>query len=376
MQTGFDLNLIRKQEKQRTHRLLLWTLFIFLLLWGVSMLIRTSRVEFLSPMEAYGNLYNWIKLNICRFFQLPGYLEASDYIANSDSYYETVRRFQISTLTFFSGAMVSVAGAVYQNVFRNPMAAPTVLGVSTGIELGVLALVMLYGANAYFKTAERYILCYVLALVVLLLVLGVGKLICGRGRNMSVTDLLLVGMVVSSLLGVINNYYTLEMEEDMLVVLQELNSGIYVNTDAVSFAYLGIMLVIGLTPIFLMRFSFNATSFTNDEARSLGINPRIISVICLLAATVLVTAAMIHCGSVGMIALVIPHFCRYIFGCDFRKLTVYSAIYGGFFLLLCRGISSCISFGLYGALPLGTVVSFLTAPLFVVVLLSNRRGWE
>lgn len=376
MQTGLDLNLLRKKEIQKQRILALCTFFVFLLLWGVSLCIRTSTVALLSPAEAYGNLFNWLKLNFCQLFELPGYLDAQQYINNSDTYFESLARLKISVMTFCAGAMLSVAGAVYQSVFRNPMASPTVLGVSTGVDLGLLIVVLIYGAETYARTAERYQWCYLLALAMLVIVLTAGKLISGKGKDISVTNMLLVGMVISNLFGVINNYYTMEMEAETLVIMQELSGGIYINTDGISFLYLGIMLLVGLIPIFLMRFSFNATCFPNEESYTLGVNPMIVSIVSLLAATVLVTAAMVHCGSVGMVSLVIPHFCRYIFGADFRKLFVYGAIYGGLFLLLCRDISASISFGLYGALPIGTVVTFISAPLFVVVLLSNRRGWE
>ena len=376
MQTGLDLKLLYAKEKKKNRRLFWATVVIFLLLWGFSMCIRTSTVALISPAEAFGNLYTWIKLNFCQLFGLPGYLEAEQAIHNSATYFETVARFKISLMTFLAGGMLAVAGAVYQGVFKNPMAVPTMLGVSVGVDLGLLIIVLVYGGEAYMRTSERYQICYLLALVMLLIVLLAGKLISGRKKRMSVTDLLLIGVVLSQIFGVINSYYTLEMETEELLVLQELSSGIYINTDAISFIYMGIMLIIGFLPIFLLRFSFNATCFSADDSYSLGINPYIVSFICLLSATVLVTAAMIHCGSVGMVALVIPHFCRYIFGADSRKLFISSAVYGGLFLLICRDISASISFGIYGALPIATVVSIITAPLFVIVLLSNRRGWE
>jgi len=377
MQTGLDFYTVRQAEKKKKRRLLLISLSAFLVIFGFSLCIRTAAVGLVAPQEVLLNLFTCLKLNICKLLSLPGYLEAEYAIMNDlPLYFETLARFKISLLSFTAGGMMAVAGAVYQGVFRNPIAAPTMLGVSSGINFAIIIMTYMFGSQLYSMTAARYQFAYIGAAVMLVIVMLASKLIAGKKRKAAVTDMLLMGIVLSQILGCIESYLRFEMDPELLRVLQELSSGIYINLDTISFVYLGASLLIGFLPIFLMRFSFNVVCFPDEDAYNLGINPKLLRYTLLIAATLLIASATVHVGAVGMLALIIPHFCRYFFGVDSRKLVFSSFVYGGLFLLVCRGVSASISFGMYGALPIATVVSVIAAPVFVIVLLQQRRGWE
>lgn len=363
------------EEQQRTRRLFIMSIIAFILLFIFSMCLRTSQVALISPVVAMQNLFTWLKLTVAKWFNLPIYLESEAIIAGLPFYFETVARFKISVITAASGAMLALAGALYQGVFRNPIAAPTMLGVASGIELGILVLVLKYANAVYSMTSKRYFYCYGFALAILLIVMLMGK-IASRGKRLAVTDMLLVGAAISQIINVLITYYRFEMEDELLIVFQEISSGIYINIQTISFIILGAAFVISIIPIHLLRYSFNAVCFSDDDAFTMGINPKIVRFVALICGTIMITAAMVHCGSVGMISLIIPHICRYLFGSNFKRIYYASGLFGGMLLLICRDISALFYFGYSGVLPISSIVSIIAAPIFVIVLFQQRKGWE
>ena len=376
MQIGLDqIKAIRKQDNYKTNRLMLLFLLILFILFCLSMCLRTSRVGIVSPLDAFINLKTWLQLIIAQVFELPMYLNKHQIIAQLPLYYETVTRFKITLLTMVSGMILALSGAIYQGVFRNPIAAPTMLGVSSGVHIGILLLVLNYGGATYLMYAETYKYCYGFAMLILGIVWLAGKFVGGKNK-VSVTDMLIVGAVISQMTNVFVSYYRFTMDENLLQIFQEISSGIYVNINSLSFIVLGIAVVVSIIPIHLIRFSFNAVCLENDDSYSLGINARVMRLAALICGTIMITAAMIHCGDVGMISLIVPHLCRYFFGADFKNIYYGSMIFGGILLVACRDVSALFYFGYNGSLPIGSVVSFIALPLFVVVLLQQRRGWE
>lgn len=341
--------------------------------------LRTGEAGVMSPLQALSNLITWIRLSLARALQLPLYLEREEIIAAHPYYLETVARCKNTLMTFLSGAILALSGAVYQGVFRNPMAAPTMLGMAGGVNLGLLILTMQYGLDAYLMIKQRYVLCYALALVMLGLVLAGGRF-AGKNRT-SVTDMLLVGTVLTQMVNVVISYYRFLMDDVQLEVFQELTmrgftSNVAMDDAGRSLLLLVILMAAGGVPMLLLRFSFNTVSYSDEEARSLGVRPAVLRTVALLCVTLLMTAAVLHCGSVGILALVVPHLCRYWTGADFRRLFWSSALYGGLLLTACRAISSLIYIEGYGSFPLGPIATLIAMPVLAFALAKGRRGWE
>ena len=136
-----------------------------------------------------------------------------------------------------------------------------------------------------------------------------------------------------------------------------------------------ILSLIVMLPILLMRFSYNSVSFDDDESRTFGVNPSFMRVYGICAGGILTTAAMIHCGNAGTIALIVPHMCRYAFGADFRKVIKTSIFYGGFLLMASSYITKFLWIGDY-QVPVSSVVSLLAIPVMIIFSLQQKRGWE
>lgn len=340
----------------------------------VSLCVRHIGTGFVSPAETAVNLKTWIHLNLGKAFNWPVYLQRFSILEDMDTYSESVGRFKITVITFLCGMLLALSGMLFQSVFRNPIAAPTMLGVSTGVHLGVLILVVNYGAMAYSMPVEKYMYCYIAAIAMLALVMAAGKLSSGR-KKFSVFDLLLTGAILSQIVSAVSSYYTVSMENEELLVYQQISNAMEVNTEAISFAVLFAAAAVSIVPVYLMRFRFNAVCFDHEESSCMGVSTGKIKIAALLLGTMMVTAAMVHCGSVGMISLIVPFISRGIFGAEFRKTFWANLLIGGTLLVICRDVAAMVKFGGDG-LPVGTVVEFLTLPIFVILLLSQRRTWE
>ncbi|MCB6992615.1 iron ABC transporter permease [bacterium 210820-DFI.6.37] len=363
-------NLDERPYKQKLRLMILIAIAVLLF----SLCLKTIEKGMISPVEVMTNYKAWIHINLGKWFDWPIYLRRSQVIADLPSYYDSVNRLKITVITFVCGAMLSMSGSLFQSVFRNPMAAPTMLGVNTGVNLGILILVLRYSWLAATMPFEKYLYCYIGAMIMLGLVLAAGKLSSGKNK-FSVFDLLIVGSILSQVVGAIRSYFTFSMDNDQVLLLNEITNAISVNTENISFLFLGGAVLICMVPVYLIRFSFNAVCFDNDEAKSFGINTAAMKLITLLLGSFMITAAMIHCGTVGMVTLIAPFISRAIFGAEFRKVFWGNILIGGTILVLCRDIASMIYFTAQG-LPIGTVVDFVAVPIFVVIMVTQRRVWE
>lgn len=348
--------------------------FVAIAIFLFSLCLKTVETGTISPAEVLANYKAWIHINVGKWFDWPVYLQRNQIIASLPSYYDSVNRLKITIITFVCGGMLSMSGSIFQSVFRNPIAAPTMLGVNAGVNLGILILVLQYDWLALAMPFEKYVYCYVGAAVMLAFVLAAGKLSSGKNK-FSVFDLLIVGAILSQVVGAIRTYYTFSMENDQILLLNEVTNALSVNTDNISFLFLGAALLICMVPVYLIRFSFNAVCFDNDEAKSFGINTAAMKIIALLLGTFMITAAMVHCGTVGMVTLIAPFISRAVFGAEFRKVFWGNLLIGGAILVLCRDITAVIYFTAEG-LPIGIVVDFVAVPIFVVIMVMQRRVWE
>jgi iron complex transport system permease protein len=372
----------RKSGQAGAQRVSLWTAVLVLaicLVFFFAMCIRTGAQTLLPPRVMLHNMLLWVRLWIAELMELPLALQKQELVAASPYYYETVAQFRILVYTMLCGAAIALGGAVFQILFRNPMAAPTMLGVSSGINLGLLVLVVQYSVYAYERITERYLYSLGFAFLMLIIVMAAGRF-AGKNRR-SVTDMLLVGSVLGQISGAVITFLRFNMEQEEMIVYQNLSMyGFSVNISY-DFAGTAILILLGvflvcMIPLFLMRFSFDTLSFSDDEARVLGVNPGIIRVALIILVTVVVTTAILYCGNVGVLSLVVPHISRYLFGSRFKDLMRGTVLMGVLLLLVCRAVSSLLYLEGMGNFPIGTLAGLLAAPILAMVLSQKRRGWE
>ncbi|MCC8123333.1 MAG: iron ABC transporter permease [Oscillospiraceae bacterium] len=368
MATG--LNAAHTQKRvdpgRRVRFRLLWAI-VFVATCLVVLCMHPNQIAFMPLGQVLQNIVLFLRVSFANLFG-----QTAPRVEGVALYAECSIRFRDTILVLLAGAAVSVSGAVFQNAMRNPMAGPTMLGVSSGVSLAQVVLVVQYSASVYAMSATRFIYCYAFAGLVLLIVFGLGKLI-GSGKNL-VRDMLLVGTVVNRLISTIVSYYRTVMDADQLLVLQNLSEkGYDVFNSFFNIAVFALVSVACILPLYLLRFSMNALTFDDEDGRSLGVRTGVLRTVGLITGSVLITASMVHFGNVGMLSLVVPHLCRRFFGTEFWATCRASLFFGAFFMLVGRGVTNFLYLANY-QVPVGMVVNILMAILFAWTILGSRRG--
>lgn len=296
--------------------------------------------------------------------------------ANVPGYWAVPRRASVIGITLVCAELLAVSGMLYQNVFRNPIAGPGMLGVTSGVSLGMMVLVALFHAAAPSMLYERYAMCYGFGAVILAFVIVSGKRLSGKGRPYDIVTMLLIGSIFSQLIGFVVSYVTLfVMEEEDYLVFYTLSQMLTVSTSLISWVTLGIAALVSFVPIWMNRYKLNALAFDDQEARLLGVNSTRLRALALVCGAIMILAATIHVGAVSLVSLVVPFISRSLFGCEFNKQLVGNLCISPILLLICRDITDLIPF-IGEGLAIGSVVSIVALPLFVVLMARHARGWE
>lgn len=259
------------------------------------------------------------------------------------------------------GASLSAAGAAYQGVFQNPMAAPDILGASAGAGFGA-ALAIFMG----FSRAGITTMAFAMSLLTVIMVF----LISCRTKGEKVLGLLLAGIMISSLFQAGTSFIKLVADPaNKLPAITYWMIGSLVGVTNKELSFVIWPMLLGIVPMFLLRWKLNVITMGDDEARSLGVNAQKVRIVVCVCATLVTAAAVSVSGMIGWVGLVVPHMMRRLVGSDYRSLLPASIIGGGLFLLLVDNFSRSIS---STEIPIGILTAFIGAPFFL--LLITRRG--
>ncbi len=297
-------------------------------------------------------------------------------VDNMPGYYAIFSKLEVVGITLISAVLLSVSGMLYQNVFKNPIAGPGMLGVGSGVSLGVASLVFVYGPVATSMVKERYIVCYAAGAAILVFVILAGKRLSGKGRPYDIVTLLLVGSILSQLLGSVVSYLTLfAMDEERYLAYYNISQMLTVDTSTLSWVVLGVAAVASFVPVYCLRFKMNALSFRDEEMRMFGVNAIALRSVALICGAIMILAAQIHVGAVGLVSLCVPFLARSWFGCEFRHQLIGSICIGTVLLVVCRTLVDMIPF-VGNGLAIGSLVSVVMLPLFLIVMARQARAWE
>lgn len=295
---------------------------------------------------------------------------------NARGYWAVPKRAGVISITVICAVLLSISGMLFQNVFKNPIAGPGMLGVSSGVSLGVLLIVMLYGNSALSRIHERYLFCYLFGAIILVFVIIAGRKISGRGKSFNVVTMILIGSILSQLIGGVLSYVTLfVMDPETYEVYLTISRMLIVDTSLLSWVVLGIAAIASIIPIYLLRWKMNALAFDDAEAKLFGLNFTMLRGIALICGSIMILAAQIHVGMVGMVSLIVPFMARSFFGCEFNKQFIGNICLSTIFLLVCRDIADLIPF-VGNGIAVGSIVSVVALPLFFVIMARQMRAWE
>ena len=265
------------------------------------------------------------------------------------------------------GAMLSVAGASYQGVFRNPLVDPYLLGVAAGAGLGA-TFVFAWGrqASTAWLVDPLPLAAFVMALVAVAATYLTGAAF-GAVRN-GVT-LVLAGVAVTALATAIQAF-VLQKHTD---VIKEVYSWILGRFTGSTWADVRLVLpyiAVATAVLIAHRRHLDVLRVGDDEAAALGTDVRRLRLIVVIAATLGTAAAVSVSGLIAFVGIVVPHFIRLVAGASYRRLLPLSVLFGAAFMIVCDLIGRVAQAP--AETPIGVVTAFIGAPFFIVVL--RRRA--
>ena len=269
--------------------------------------------------------------------------------------------------SILAGAALSVSGLVMQTLFRNPLAGPYTLGVSSGASLGVALLTMLGGILSTFNfqllTLGLPVAACTGAAMVLLLVLAVSR------RVTSNVSLLIVGMMFGSIAGALVSLLQNFANPDALKMFIVWTLGSLSSVGWDDMKILVPVLLLGALFVLLSLKPLNGLMLGEDYARGLGINVPRTRLFIVLATGLLAGGVTAFCGPVAFVGVAVPHIARGLFHTSNHRVTIpASALVGACLLLVCDVLSSLFVY----PLPVSTVSALFGAPVIIWIILKNK----
>jgi len=259
------------------------------------------------------------------------------------------------------GCCLSAAGASYQGVFQNPMASPDILGASSGAATGAaLALLMQLSSQMVMLFA------FIGGLITISLVMLVSR----TARGNKLLRIILAGIMISALCNAGTSF--IKLVADPNNVLPEITywmMGSLAKTKLTDVEFAMIPMLIGLIPLFLLRWRVNLLTLSDREARTMGINVGAIRIVVIICATLITAASVAVSGLIGFVGLVVPHLARKFVGNNYRHLLPVSMIGGALFLLIVDNISRNL---MVTEIPIGILTAIIGAPFFIWMM--SRRS--
>jgi iron complex transport system permease protein len=251
-------------------------------------------------------------------------------------------------------------------LFRNPLVSPDILGVAAGAGLGAVLGIFL---SLPVVVVQALAFGGGLATVVVVYLIGAAM----RGRD-PILVLVLAGVAMGTLLG-------------SAISLVKVFADPYNQLPAITFWLLGSLtsitlpdlravlpaIVVGLVPLYLLRWRMNLMTLGDEEARALGVETRVLRVVFIAAATLITSAAVSVSGIIGWIGLIIPHAARLIAGPEFSRLLPAAMLLGAGYLLAVDTLARTMA---AIEVPIGILTAFIGAPFFLWLLATARRGWQ
>jgi len=268
-------------------------------------------------------------------------------------------------LAVLCGAGLSITGAIFQGIFRNPLVSPGVVGVTSGAGFGAALALLLFGWGV---TTQLF--AFVFGILALLLTWSIARKTGGNTFLVFVLAGVIVNMFAQAMISLLK--FLADSEETLPAIVYWL-MGSLSSASWEKLALSGPMILVCSVLLLLLRRRINLLSLGEETVRSLGVNPRPLISIILVLTTLIVSAVVSVAGVVGWVGLIVPHITRMIIGADHERLIPGSALVGG---ILFVGIDTAARSLSAHDLPLGILIALIGAPLFIALLLKTKGVWE
>ncbi len=269
-------------------------------------------------------------------------------------------------LAFITGGSLAVCGASYQGIFKNPMADPFILGVSSGAALGAAIGIIINSSASFIGLSLTTILAFIGAFATIIMVYSISRV----GRRVPVGNLLLSGVAfsqtITAFMSLIMIFNIESMTQIMFWTMGSLNGKGWPQVLTV-IPYV----LIGLAVLFTSMRELDLMLLGEDTAIQLGVDVERLKKKTLIASSLVTAAVVSVTGIIGFVGLVVPHVSRLLFGPKHKALMPASLFLGGTFLIICDTLARSF---LAQEIPVGIITAAFGGPFFIYLLRKNRKG--
>ncbi len=262
------------------------------------------------------------------------------------------------------GAGLSISGAAFQGLFRNPLVSPHILGVSAGAGFGAALAILFIGSILAVQAFS-----FAFGLVAVWMTYALSR----AYRSTPVLMLVLAGIIVGALFSAGTSLLKYvadpvnQMPSIVFWLLGSLN-----NASNKDLAVVGPIILAGIVCLHLIRWRINLLTMGEEDARSLGVDTAKIRAMIILSATFISAAAVCISGIIGWVGLVIPHIGRILVGADNKHLLPVATLIGAIYLV---AVDTIARTAIETEIPIGILTAMVGAPVFAYLLRKNRPGW-
>lgn len=291
------------------------------------------------------------------------------------TYHAIVMEYRLpqAVTALLAGIGLSVSGLLMQTLFRNPLADPSLLGISSGSSLGVALVVLLGTATGLsFSTLSLWstfgvtIAAFAGAFAVLLLILALSS------RLRSMVSLVLVGIMIAYIAGSVTDILKFFSQKEGLHSFVIWGMGSFSNVSKSQLPFFAVIILIGVVGAFLLFKTLNLLLLGERYAENLGVNIRRSSMLIILASGFLTALITAFCGPIAFLGLAVPHIARFLFKSSDHKLLIPATAFIGMDLaLFCNLIARLPSFE--GNLPINSVTALIGAPIVLWVIFHRQK---
>ena len=265
------------------------------------------------------------------------------------------------------GAGLSISGASFQGLLKNPMADPYILGISSGAALGAAIAIIMKLETAFIGFSGISIMAFVGALIAVTLVYNIGRI----RSQVPVTTLLLAGVAVGQFLTAITSLLMVMYNRDMTKIIYW-TLGSLAGKGWNPITTISMPMIVAMVILLFFSRDINIMLTGEESAKSLGVNVERIKVYILLLGTFITSMAVSVSGIIGFVGLIIPHIVRLIVGPDHRILLPASAIVGSIFMVFTDTIARTVISPM--EIPVGIITAIFGGPFFIYLLRSKKKA--
>ena len=268
-------------------------------------------------------------------------------------------------LLLIVGASLAGSGSAYQGLFRNPLADPYLIGVSSGAGMGAVIAMSIQWPYTTLGLLAVPVCAFIGALLAVLVVAQLARV----GKTIPTTNLILAGVSISAFTSAVTTLLMINSTGELRRAIIWLMGGSTLTGWGPVVAVLPFA-AIGLAVLLMLGHPLNVLQFGDEQAQQLGIPVQKVRIVIILAATLVTAAAVAFAGVIGFVGLVVPHIVRLLWGGDYRRLLPLSMICGASLLLITDVVARTVTAP--QEIPVGIITALLGAPFFLWVLKRSK----